>query len=479
MSWPARPVIYEINTWPWLNAIGASLGEVADSVWDSVCRSGVDAVWLMGVWTRSPAGRAVSLADDGNVASFRDALVDYSDDDDVGSAYCVRDYAVDPRLGGADGLRAARASLAARGVRLMLDFVPNHIAIDHPWCDEHPEYLVRGTPEEQSRDPASFVTAGDHVYANGRDPYFPAWRDVVQLNGFATSLRRAAAATLDSIARQCDGVRCDMAMLLLNKVFAQTWGTRVGLPPPTEYWNDVIGATRATHPGFVFMAEAYWDLEWDLQQLGFDFCYDKRLYDRLIHEDAASIRGHLDADLGYQSRLVRFIENHDEPRAAAAFSPERERAAAVVVATTPGATLWFDGQFEGRRIHLPVFLRRFPVETFDDQLRSFYERVLGLDARHGEWQLCACEGWPDNDSAQRLLAWTWTDGPRRSIVVVNASEQPAQGRVRLPWTDLGGMTVTFTDALSGDSYERSGDELRDQGLYVDRPPWGAHVLRAG
>src|SRR5215213_5645783 len=153
----------------------------------------------------------------------------------------------------------------------------------------------------------------------------------------------STSATVLDIADQCDGVRCDMAMLLLNRVFAQTWGERVGWPPPSEYWTDVIGAVRAAHPGFVFMAEAYWDLEHELQSLGFDFCYDKRLYDRLESGDAPSICQHLQADLDYQNRLVRFLENHDEPRAAATFTPDRERAAAVVIATLPGALLWHEG----------------------------------------------------------------------------------------------------------------------------------------
>ncbi len=127
-----------------------------------------------------------------------------------------------------------------------------------------------------------------------------------------------------------------MAMLLLNDVFAGTWGERAGSVPEQEYWTDVIGSVRAVHPDFVFAAEAYWDLEWNLQQLGFDYCYDKRLYDRLIHAGPDGIRGHLHADLDYQRRLVRFLENHDEPRAATEFAPAKERAASVVIATLPG-----------------------------------------------------------------------------------------------------------------------------------------------
>ena len=110
-------------------------------------------------------------------------------------------------------------------------------------------------------------------------------------------------------------------------------------------------------------------MEYTLQQQGFDYCYDKRLYDRLAHEDAAAVRGHLQADLAYQARLLRFIENHDEPRAAPTFGP-RARAAAVVMSTIPGARLYHDGQLDGYRTHIPVFLTRGPVEEPDPRLRA-------------------------------------------------------------------------------------------------------------
>ncbi len=152
------------------------------------------------------------------------------------------------------------------------------------------------------------------MLANGRDPYFPAWPDVVQLNAFSPDLRGAVIETLGSIAAQCDGVRCDMAMLMMNDVFERTWGERAGPRPDADYWPTVIPAVRVAHPGFVFMAEAYWDLEWALQQQGFDYCYDKRLYDRLVHEGAEAVHGHLHG----RHRLPGAARPlHREPRRAA------------------------------------------------------------------------------------------------------------------------------------------------------------------
>ena len=284
----AQPYLYEINTWPWLHQLSVEAGRpvdlstVPDERWAALADAGFDAVWLMGVWTRSAAGAAIALNNTELVESFHAVLPDYRPEDVVGSPYCVADYQVDPRLGGRDGLAHARAALARHGLGLVLDFVPNHVAPDHPWTRTNPELFVRGSSQDLEDDPGSFVAIDGSVLARGRDPYFPAWPDVVQLNAFAPALRAGVIDTLRDIAEQCDGVRCDMAMLMMNGVFAQTWGARVGAPPEQDYWPTVIPAVRQTHPGFRFIAEAYWDLEWALQQQGFDFCYDKRLYDRLV-----------------------------------------------------------------------------------------------------------------------------------------------------------------------------------------------------
>jgi glycosidase len=479
-----HPFIYEINTWVWLDELSrrqgwaVGLAGVPDREWDAIAELGFDAVWLMGVWERSPAGVAIALENEGLIESFRRALPDFVTADVVGSPYCIRDYRVDGNLGGPTGLATARAALEERGLGLILDFVPNHVAPDHPWTEAHPEYFVRGSGEDLERDPSSFVRVAGGVLANGRDPYFPAWPDVVQLNAFSPDLRTAVAETLGAIAEQCDGVRCDMAMLMLNDVFERTWGERAGPRPVDEYWPNVIAAVESDHPGFVFVAEAYWDLEWELQQQGFEYCYDKRLYDRLVAGDAEAVHGHLTAEGAYQQRLVRFIENHDEPRASAVFPPEKVHAAAVTALTQTGARLVHDGQLEGRTVQLPVFLGRRPHETADLELRTFYEKLLAALEdrvfRDGDWQLGDSSGWDGNDASQSLVVWGWR-GESRKLVVVNLGGEPASGHVSLPWDDLRGRVWQLDDAASGERYERSGDDLRD-GLYVALGPWSWHLF---
>ena len=490
-GWPAKPVIYEINTAIWLGDLSRAAGrqvtlaDVPAAAWDEVTPAGADAVWLMGVWERSPAGRELADANAGLQASFRDALPDVRRDDVIGSPYCVRRYVVDDSFGGPRALAEARAKLAARGVRLLLDYVPNHVAPDHPWVTTHPELLVNGGEADIEAEPAAWVRAAGHILAHGRDPYFPPWPDVVQLDAFSPALRAATAQTLSDIAGQCDGIRCDMAMLMTNQVFAKTWGGRTGPEPGEEFWPAVIAGLRSQHPDTVLVAEAYWDMEWTLQQQGFDFCYDKRLYDRIVGRDVAGLRGHLRAELAYQSRLVRFLENHDEPRIAGLLPGDAERAAAVAIATLPGATLWHEGQFEGRRVRPPVFLSRRPGEPSDPALASWYRRLLDTVASHrvrtGDWQLLEVAGWPDNESCRNLLSWSWAaddaaHGNGRYVVVVNLSAEHADGRVGLGWTDLHGRSWNLTDLLDDRVYERSGDQLADQGLYVALPPGGCHLF---
>jgi len=457
-----------------------NLATVPEEEWDALASYGFDAVWFMGVWERSPAGIAVSMRKGGLLSDFRKALPDFAPQDNVGSPYCVRRYVVDAHLGGPKGLAAARRVLAQRGVRLILDFVPNHVAPDHPWTASHPEYFIQGTADDLRRDPASFLEVGGKVFACGRDPYFPAWVDVLQLNGFNPGLRREVIETVSQMADQCDALRCDMAMLMLNTIFERTWGARAGSRPAADYWKSVIPAIKGKRPEFKFIAEAYWDLEWELQQQGFDFCYDKKLYDRLEHGPAENARQHLHADLGYQERMVRFIENHDEPRAAAAFPDGRGRAAAVAILTLPGARLLHEGQFEGWRVRLPVFLARRPAEETDPDLVAFYDRLLkatGRDLfRNGDWRLCDRSGWPDNQTCRNILAWCWARKDERALVVVNYGDTHAQARVHVPWDELRGGAWRLEDGMTGEAFDRDGRDMRDNGLYVDLAPWKSHLF---
>ena len=174
------------------------------------------------------------------------------------------------------------------------------------------------------------------------------------------------------------------------------------------------------------MAEVYWDLEWALQQEGFAYCYDKRLYDRLKEGQARSVREHLMAGLDYQDKLARFLENHDEPRAAATFSWPQHQVASIVTFLSPGLRFFHQGQFEGARLRIPVHLHRGPAEPVDAEVQTFYARLLQIlktrtAFREGDWfQIQPQAAWPGNWTADGFVACAWAgkDGSRY-IVVVN------------------------------------------------------------
>jgi hypothetical protein len=354
------------------------------------------------------------------------------------------------------------------------------VAIDHAWAGERPDLLVQGTPALLEERPFDFRRAGGSIFAHGRDPHFYPWRDTFQVNAFAPGAVEASVEALKGIASQCDGVRCDMAMLLLSDIFLGTWGELAGARPETEFWTGVIDGVRRESPGFVFIAEAYWDTQPALNGLGFNFCYDKRLYDVLRDSSPGAIRDHLASPFEHQARLLRFIENHDEQRAVVAFGRERSKAAAVATLTLPGARMLYEGQAEGRQVRLPVFLVRRPHEEPDEGLQRFYDRLLAAVSHpaigRGSWWQLATQGWPDNTTNQNLLTWAWENGEYRLLVAINYSGAPAQGRVTFPWPGVSNAERQLHDLLSGEIYWRSTAELDEKGLFVDLPPWSAHIL---
>jgi hypothetical protein len=230
------------------------------------------------------------------------------------------------------------------------------------------------------------------------------------------------------------------------------------------------------------MAEVYWDLEWTLQQQGFDYTYDKRLYDRLREGHPQPVREHLHAELDYQNKLARFLENHDEPRAAASFDPHIHRAAAVITFTTPGLRFFHQGQFEGRVKRISPHLIRAPEEPVDTEIQEFYERLLAIlqmpILKSGEWQpLTPQPAWEGNGSWDAFIAHSWGgSGGERVLVVVNYASHPSQCYVCLPFADIKDRTVRLDDTLSSAGYIRDGNELLERGLYLDMEPWSYHVF---
>lgn len=468
-----RPIVYQINTRVWLNTLSAQygrpihLGNIPQQVIDELASYHVNFVWLMGIWHRGEKCRQSAL---NYIHEYRVPLPDVTPDDVIGSAYAIGGYRIDKDLGGKRGLETFRRQILAHGIRLMLDFVPNHVGLDHPWLTEHPEYFVQGTPELLQKDPGNFfpvkaANGATVAIAHGRDPNFPGWIDTAQLNIFNPELRAAVIDTLTEIATMCDAVRCDMAMLMVDEVFLRTWGWRGLKPLPQQYWREVIPAIKSQYPNFLFIAEVYWHMEYEMLQQGFDYTYDKTLYDHALKHDYDGIFYHFKAELAFLERNIRFIENHDEPRAAASFGVERSKVFATLILTVPGAVLLHDGQFVGRRVKLPVQITRQPKEPLDMALASFYRGLLAEATdpiyRHGRWQLFERSNVAGSTTYRQVLAYGWQHQNELRLIVLNMGEAPAAATINLgTLIDAHtGRTLILRDALSGQLIEAAADDL--------------------
>lgn len=497
MSQPdLRPLIYEVHTRQWLARFGRELAlhAIPELELDRLAGLGVTHLWLMGVWQTGAKSREQALISEGLREQYGYALPGWTPDDVAGSPYAIAAYQVDPVFGGDPALARLRTRLAARGIALLLDFVPNHLGLDHEWLCAHPERFVGADHWFEG----SLAVAPTRYVAHGKDPYFPAWTDTVQLDYRRSDTQQAMTEQLLAIADRCDGVRCDMAMLLLAEVFAATWrhlpcadGSEFAAG---QFWSRAIGAVRQAHPGFLWIAEAYWGLEQALCDLGFDATYDKTLYDRLIDHLPSDVQRHL-LGLGPQlARGVHFLENHDEPRISTRLGLARHRAAAALILGLPGMTLIHDGQLEGLRRFARIQLARragSAEDPEDPEIRACYVELLhGYAASAvGRGQALALTpnpAWQDNPTSQCFAVVQWQAASAQSggasgsgeldLVVVNLAPHRAQCRVPLSARGLAGHRWQLVDRLGSERWERDGDELAGPGLYLDLPPYGAQLF---
>jgi hypothetical protein len=484
------PLLYEINTRCWLRALAeksgtpVTLANVPDAEFATWQRLGFSHIWLMGVWTTGPLARAEALAHAELREAYRAVLPGWTEADIPGSPYAVGDYQVPTALGGEAGLGLFRERLRRFGLKLVLDFVPNHTGLDHPWVRERPELFVH-SPTQVPGTFRQMTPAGPLWLAHGKDPYFPAWSDTVQVDYRRPATRVAMTQLLESVASRCDGVRCDMAMLLLNDVFAKTWEwlPTTAEPPVEEFWPGAISAVKKAHPSFVFLAEAYWGLEPRLQALGFDYTYDKTLYDRLVRRDPGGVQSHL---LGMGAQAVaasaHFLENHDEPRIAGILSPEAHRAAALLILGLPGLRFLYEGQLCGARARIPVQLARRPHEPCQAEVKAIYEQWLTLlpstAVGRGQGELVKPNpAWPGNPTAQNYVIVKWqSEGPAFDLVVVNLAPHRSQCWTRLTVPGLAEHEWFMKDLAGAEQYHRPGAELQSKGLYLDVSAHGAQLF---
>jgi hypothetical protein len=489
--------LYEISSRAWLYELkekyGTRINSLADvplSEFYELRASGVDMVWMQGIWKVGEYGVQLDRKDPKSRENFLEKLPDCTDADIIGSPYAVVEYSVNPELGGDSGLEALREKLKAADLKLMLDFVPNHMAVDCVWSNDPTkrEYFILAPPDERENPSPDVYLPDGRAY--GRDPYSGAWKDSAQLNYWNQSLRHAMTENLMKVASMCDGIRVDMAMLILNDVIEKTWGEVLRKNhykrPAKEFWEEAIAKLRSKYPNTILMAEVYWNLDQQLQDLGFDATYDKTLYDLIHANNLDNIRSYLRSKTEqFLAHSAHFVENHDEPRAAKYFGSRAvANSAASISFTLPGIRFQFHGEWQGKKNPLDIHLRRAAWEPEDAETLEFYRKlnqILSHDIFHqGNWSYIDIEadGLPD---AWRLMAWKWrwidTSYNNKVIyrlVVINHSDKEGSGCVPFDQIAEEVDDIQLVELFTGSSFPKS--RQNDNEICFVVGPWSSQIF---
>ncbi len=484
-----NPKIYEINTRVWITQFEkeTTLSKIPEKIFERLVDMGLDVVWMMGVWRTCPEIIEKCCFTPDLISSYNKGLPDWKKDDVIGSPFAIDDYVMNPAFGNISELKSFKKKLNDLGLKLILDFIPNHFNAESKLIKSNPEIFLKGDKELLSIDPHTFYEVDflpGKIFAHGRDPLFPAWTDTIQVNYFSEEAREFMINKLLQLTEFCDGLRCDMAMLQLNNVFENTWLgviNKLNYKKPTdEFWKIAIEKVKLKSPNFIFIAEAYWDLEWELQQLGFDFTYDKKLTDRLSSYDISGIKAHLHADSQFQNKSVRFLENHDEIRAIEKFGKNESLAASIIISTIQGMKLYYDGQFEGKKNKLPVQLGRCPKEKILESVEKHYTKLFSIIKseifKKGNWKIVdPIPASDENFSFENILAWEWKLNEGRRLVVINYSESTSQCRLKIDLKTLE-KDIKLFDLFNDVEYSRSVEEIKSIGLFIELRGFHSHIF---
>jgi len=479
--------IYQLNTRIFCIENGTNLQQTPESFFSSPDVLAADALWLMGVWFPSKASVKICKSNEGLNHEFKKSLPDLQNSDIIGSPYAVYEYKPNPIIAEHNlQLKQFRYKLNTIGKKLILDFVPNHMSVDSPLIEQYPDLFLYKKESSAVVCKNSFLHKNGRIYYHGRDPYFDGWTDTVQWDFSNPTTLKLHTKLLLELADVCDGFRCDMAMLPLEDVFERTHGIRA-----LSYWKELIANIKEIRPDFLFIAEVYWNREYDLQQLGFDYTYDKTLYDRLKNRDGEGIRLHLEATEDYQNHSLRFIENHDEERAAFTFG-EYTNSDFALLCFLPGSILYHQGQKEGRKIKIPVQLARSPKEDKDYLSENFYDRAFSTiqkrQTKNLDLEIFELKSYDKDYSVKNCIVRSILnrDDKQLEILIFNSYSYEIIASMHLTESILQVIKLSskneliLKDILTGESYTRE-KEVLIRGMFVRLEPGKAHwfVIDAG
>lgn len=460
------------------------------SFFDELKELGVDTLWLTGTFERSEESQKISVTMKELYRSYFESLPDWKENDIIGSPYAIRTYKISEELGGLKTYLEFKRKLNKLKLKIILDFVPNHFAIDSPYLIKQPELFIHATEELYKKNPNYYfyreINGNKYYFAHGRDPYFPAWEDTVQLDYRSKRVHEFMTEKLISLSKICDGVRCDMAMLLLSDIFTNNWSEHILLedvvPAGKEFWSSAIQKVKKKNSDFILIAEAYWNRENDLAQLGFDYVYDKKLYELIIQENIPLLNEYIKLNFKYKENRFLFIENHDEQRSAATFPPEKLKAAATLIYTLPASKLIYEGQLEGRKYRHAIQLKRIFDEPINSDLYNFYKllftEIKKSSIQNGYFKfLSPLPAWENNPAYRNFIIYLYeNDDHEKDLIVINLSPYQSQCKVKIESLDLINKKFLIKDRLSDEKYIRDGNEMLYNGLYLELKPYQSQIF---
>ena len=293
-----NPSIYQLNTRVLLQERGVALGRPAtlddleDRFLDDIAARGSSGSGPSASGRRGRRGGRSPARTPSWSRSAGACCPICKDEDICGSPFAIVAYETNHDFGGDKALAHLRERLARRNLKLLLDFVPNHTAPDHPWVTKHPEYYIQGSEDDLARQPQNYArvkqrrgrrrsspTGAIPTSTAGRTPSSSTTATPAFARRASPSSARSPIAATASAATW----RCCCSRRSSRRPGATARCPADGSPPKDNpFWPEAIAAIKRRHPEFMFVAEVYWDMEWELQQAGFDYTYDKRLYDRLV-----------------------------------------------------------------------------------------------------------------------------------------------------------------------------------------------------
>ncbi len=532
-NWKQNLVLIAKNTFIWLYQLSEKynkpikhLDQIPIEEFESLRSFGINGLWLIGIWERSPASKIIKEL--------------YGKKDAIASAYSIYNYRITNNLGGEDAYLKLKSKANDAGLKLGCDMVPNHTGIDSPWVVGHSDWFIQAKsnpspdfkyncPNLSSDQRAEirieegyytqtgaaevfqfrYNSSGDNLYIyHGNDGTSMPWNDTAQLNYLNQETRAAVRETILEVAGKFDIIRLDAAMTLTKQHYKRLWFPYVGgskyIPTrgnynmdnldfdeqmPREFWIEVLEDIQEKEPDTLLIAEAFWLMEgFFIQHLGMDRVYNSAFMNLLRDEENEKfkkcIKDMIAIDPFFLERLVNYQSTPDEEPAINQFgNKEKYFSICTLLATMPGLPMFGHGQFEGYKERYGMdFLQPYFNETPDEKLIMRHKELIQPLLENRFKYSCSrnfrlldyyyTNGIINND----VIAYSNQNNSYRSLVIYNNANKQSDGVIKTPFELLGNKSIIFIDFYTKEEIQMPSSAIEDQGLSVHLSPYECRVF---